>query len=168
MAKVLVAYASKYGSTREVAEAVAAGLREQGHDSDVRAARDVRDVDGYSAVVLGGALYFFRWHRDARRFLARHRRALEHVPVAVFGMGPIEDTAEQFEGARKQVDKALGKHGWLEPASVAVFGGRVDPSGLRFPDNNPAFKSMPPTDIRDWGEIRLWAQELTSSLGLAG
>jgi menaquinone-dependent protoporphyrinogen oxidase len=167
MACVLVAYATKYGATREVADAVAAAFREHGVKADVRPARDVRSLDGYSAVVLGGALYFFRWHSDARRFLARHRKALSKVPAAVFALGPIDDTPDGFADARKHLDGTLTKASWLAPVSVAVFGGRVEPSALRFPDNNPAFKAMPPSDIRDWTAIRAWADSLVEPLGLS-
>ena len=168
MADVLVAYATKYGSTREVAEAVAGALRERRLDVDVRSARDVKDVDGYRAVVLGGALYFFHWRGDAHHFLRRHRAALAGVPVAVFAMGPINDKAEEFTGAREQLDRALAKHGWLSPVSVGVFGGRLDPAGLRFPDNNPAFKRMDLSDVRDWDAVKAWATALPEVFGLSG
>jgi menaquinone-dependent protoporphyrinogen oxidase len=166
MASVLVAYATKYGSTREVAEAVAAELVAKGVDAVARPAGDVRELDGYSAVVLGTALYFFRWRGEAHRFLRRNRRALAGMPVAVFGLGPIEDTPEQFEGARQHLAKGLAKHGWLSPVSSAVFGGKLDPAHLRFPDNNPAFRAMAPLDLRDFDAIRSWADGLVDALDL--
>lgn len=166
MPSVCVAYATTYGSTREVAKAVAAVLEERGIRTEVWPAAEVATLEGFSAVVLGGALYFFRFHRDARRFLSRHRRALDSMPVAVFALGPINDTAEEFEGASSQVARALGKQGWLTPTSVKVFGGKVEPAGLRFPHNNPAMKSMPASDIRDWDEVRAWAEALPEALGL--
>lgn len=166
MASVLVAYATKYGSTREVAEAVVAALLEQGVDAVARPAGEVKDLAGFSAVVLGTALYFFRWRRDAHRFLSRNRSALANLPVAVFGLGPIEDAPEQFEGARGHLDKGLAKHSWLSPASVAVFGGRLDSAHLRFPDNNPAVRQMAPRDLRDWDAIGSWARGLVDPLGL--
>lgn len=167
MASVLVAYATKYGSTREVAEAIAAALQSQGVEAVVRPAGEVKGLEGYSAVVLGTALYFFRWRREAHRFLSRNRAALRDLPVAVFGLGPIEDTPEQFEGARAHLDKGLSKHAWLSPVSVAVFGGRLDPASLRFPDNNPAVRQMGPSDFRDWDAIDLWAVSLVGALGVA-
>jgi menaquinone-dependent protoporphyrinogen oxidase len=170
MASVLVVYATKYGSTQEVAEAVADSLREQGLDVDVRPAADPGGVDRYSAVVVGGALYYFRWMRDARKFLSRHRKTLEHMPVAAFGMGPWnedpEKLAEELADALRQLEKALAKFEWLKPAAVASFGGVFDPAKLRFPDNNPAMKSMPAADARDWDAIRAWSETLPTAFRL--
>ena len=168
MASILVAYATKYGSTQEVAEAIATRLRGRGFTIDVHAARDVDSLDGYDAVVFGGALYFFRLRREGRRFLSRHRKALSRVPVAVFGMGPIEDTEEQYVGARKHLDKSLDKNESISPVAVTVFGGAFDPTGLRFPDANPAMKKLAPTDLRDWVAIEAWADSLPEALGLVG
>jgi menaquinone-dependent protoporphyrinogen oxidase len=166
MAPVLVAYATKYGSTREVAEAIVATLREQGVEAVARPAAEVQDLGAYSAVVLGTALYFFRWRSEAHRFLSHNRPGISGLPVAIFGLGPIEDTPEQFEGARGHLDKGLSKHPWLSPVSVAAFGGRLDPAHLRFPDNNPAFRRMAPSDTRDWDAISAWAHSLVDALGL--
>jgi len=56
MTAVLVAHATKYSSTREVADAIAARLRESGIKTDLRAARELDSLEGYDAVVFGGAL----------------------------------------------------------------------------------------------------------------
>lgn len=165
MTKVLVTYASKYGSTGEVAEAVATALRNRGFDAVVQPAESVTDLNGVSAVVLGVALYFFRWRGSAHKFLKRHQRTLERMPVAVFGLGPLEDTPEQFDGARTHLDKGLAKHAWLTPVAVTVFGGRLDPARLRFPDNNPAMRQMGAVDHRDWDAVGTWAESLVDKLG---
>ena len=86
--KVLVVYATRYGSTQEVAERVAETLRENGLQVDVKPARQVRALEGYRAVVLGAPLYIGRWLKDAHRFLARHQEGLAQRPVAVFALGP--------------------------------------------------------------------------------
>jgi menaquinone-dependent protoporphyrinogen oxidase len=168
MGSVLVAYATKYGSTREVAEAIATRLRERGVNIEVRAARDVDSLDGYDAVVFGGALYFFRLIREGRRFLSRHCKALSQMPVAVFGMGPIEDTDQQYVDARRHLGKSLDKNESIAPLAVTVFGGTLDPTGLRFPDANPATKNLHPVDLRDWEAIEAWADTLPETLGLVG
>jgi menaquinone-dependent protoporphyrinogen oxidase len=85
---VLVAYASKHGTTREVAEFVAHTLERRGLTVEVEEAGRVNTVAHYDAVVVGGDLYMGKLHKDARRLLERHREELAGVALAVFGMVP--------------------------------------------------------------------------------
>ncbi len=164
-ASILVAYATRYGSTREVAEAVAATLRERGLAVDMEPVRQARALDHYEAIVLGAPLYMFHWHKDARRFLARHRRALTGHPVAIFALGPFHADEQEFQGARNQLDKELAKFPWLTPARIGIFGGAFDPQKLTFPHSViPALKKMPASDVRDWSAIRTWTGELAAQL----
>ena len=156
---VLVAYASKHGSTREVAEAIAGALAERGHASELLPAHEVKTVEAYRAVVLGGALYTGRWHRDARAFLKQHRRDLAERPVAVFGLGPRTLAPHEVADSRAQVDKALAAVPEVQPVSLAIFGGVVDPTQLRFP-----FNRMPASDARDWDAIEAWAELVAERL----
>ncbi len=73
---VLVGYATRYGSTQEVAEAVAETLGECGFAVDIQPLREVRTLAGYQAIVLGAPLFMFHWHKEALSFLSRHRAAL--------------------------------------------------------------------------------------------
>ncbi len=152
---ILVTYATKYGSTREVAEAIAETLKQQGAKVEILPARQIRTLGSYSAVVLGAALYMGRWHKDARRFLKRHRAALVHRPVAIFALGPLGHDEKEWQGARAQLDRALAQATWLTPVAVELFGGVINPAKLRFP-----FNRMPAGDARDWTAIRAWASEL--------
>lgn len=163
---VLVGYATRYGSTQEVAEAIAATLHEGGLEVDLRPLREVRTLEGYGAVVLGAALYMYRWHKDARRFLSRHRRALVERSVAVFALGPTHDPhdEQEWQDARKQLDQELANFAWFKPVALELFGGQFDPTKLRFPLNRFA-GSEPATDIRDWEAIRDWAEALYDKLG---
>ena len=162
---ILVGYATRYGSTQEVAEAIAATLREDGLAVDCRPLKEVKTLDGYTAVVVGAPLYMFRWHKDAKSFLSRHRQALLARPVAVFAMGPLKDEAKDWKDVRAQLDKEMLKFPWLAPVAAEVFGGKHDPAKLTFPHNLiPALKQMPATDIRDWTAIRAWALGLAAKL----
>jgi menaquinone-dependent protoporphyrinogen oxidase len=162
--RLLVAYATKHGSVAKVAEFIGATLRQDGLSVDVQPAGAVKTVAGYDAVVLGGALYMGRWHADAKTFLKRHHEALASLPVAIFAMGPLTLEDKDVKGARMQLDRALRPYGDVTPVSVAIFGGAVDPTKLRFP-----FNRMPETDARDWEAIREWALEVETKAGdLAG
>jgi len=162
---VLVGYATRYGSTQEVAEAVAATLRECGLAVDVQPMREVRTLAGYNAVVLGAPLFMFHWHKDALRFLSRHHEDLMERPVAVFALGPVHDPydKQEWQDSRAQLDKELAKFPWFKPITLELYGGKYDPAKLRPPINWFAGKE-PASDLRDWTAIRAWASNLAAKL----
>jgi menaquinone-dependent protoporphyrinogen oxidase len=158
---VLVGFATRYGSTQEVAEAVAEELRGEGLAVEFKGLRDVRSLEGYQGVVVGAPLQMFHWHKDALAFLNRHREALAELRVAVFALGPFNDEEKEWTEVRGQLDKELAKVPWLKPVEVKVFGGKFDPQTLRFPYNLlPGLKKMAPHDIRDWDDIAAWGRGL--------
>ena len=170
MSKILVGYATRYGSTKEVAEAVAATLRERGLEVDSQPVRQVRGLDGYRAVVLGAPLYIGRWLKDMPSFLSHHRQALMERPVAIFTLGPTRAGEGEGQGVRAQLDQELAKFPWLKPVASELFGGKYDPAKLRFPDSllarlpaSPLYQ-MPASDVRDWTAIRAWASSLAAKL----
>jgi menaquinone-dependent protoporphyrinogen oxidase len=156
MRRTLVAYASKHGSTEEVARAIGAQLRDVGHHVDIRDAAVVTDLEPYDAVVLGGSLYMGRWHADARAFLLHHRAAVEERLLAVFALGSRTLDEHDVAESRRQLDNVL-EHLDIHPELVAVFGGVVEPAKLRFPLNR-----MPKSDARDWSAIAAWAGEVAA------
>jgi menaquinone-dependent protoporphyrinogen oxidase len=156
----LVAYATKHGSTREVADAIGEWLRERGFGVDVMEAHATpADLSGYDLVVLGGALYIGRWHHDAVAFLKQHRTELASKPLAVFGMGPAKDEKPAFDAARVQLEQSLARAA-VTPELTAVFGGVVQPKRLRFP-----FSWMPASDARDWAAIESFAKQAAELAG---
>ncbi len=167
--RILVAYATRYGSTGEVADAVGARLRELGHAVEVRPVREVRSLDGHGAVVLGTPFYIGSMLAEAREFLNTNSKALAEMPVAVFALGPIA-ADDNVEAARAQLDGALGKMPWLRPAAAEMFVGKYDPASLRFADRLLAalpaspLHGMTAHDDRDWGAIKAWADSLPAAL----
>ncbi|MBA7531746.1 hypothetical protein ES705_23967 [subsurface metagenome] len=163
--KVLVAYASSYGSTQEIAEVISETLRSKGLAVDLQPIRNVQILKGYSAVVLGAPLYMFHWHKDALRFLSKYRKILEdNLPIVIFAGGPFDKVDENaWDEVRTKFDLELAKFPWLTPVSVKIVGGKFDPAKLRFPYNLiPALKKMPASDLRDWVAIRAWASSLAA------
>ena len=162
---ILVGYATRNGSTREVANAIAVKLREGSIAVDVLPLRAVKALNGYRSVVIGAPLYMFHWHKDARAFLERHHAALLDRVAAVFALGPFNDAEKDWQEVRWQLDRELAKFPWFTPMARVVFGGKFDPSTLGFPYALiPALKKIPACDLRDWAATRDWAGRLSSKL----
>lgn len=160
--KILVAYATRFGSTQEVAETIAAILREAGVEVDTQTMQEVKGLDGYHAVVLGAAIYNTRWHPRAHQFLAEHQEALKQRPTAIFALGPLSTSDIAMQRSRRQLDKELEKHPWLKPAALEMFVGKIDPSKLGFFERIGTTAS----DNRNWSAIRNWAAALPEKLEL--
>jgi menaquinone-dependent protoporphyrinogen oxidase len=157
MSAILVAYATKHGSTREVAEAIGAVAMAEGAEVEVAPAHAVAGpVSRVDLVVLGAPIYSGRWHRDAHRFLKRHRRELAGLPVAVFALGPRRADEEAWQHSWAQLHRALAKRAWLHPVAVGLFGG-ADPAGQGRATRR---------DLRDWTAIGDWTRKaLVSARG---
>ena len=152
---VLVAYGSKHGATREIAEAIAETFRANGADARAESALTA-DPHAAHAVVVGAALYTGRLHPHARRFLERYEDLLADLPVAVFASGPRTLEPEDVTSALRQLRSGLNAAvPQLRPVSVTVFGGAIDPHQLRWP-----LSRMQASDARDWDAVRGWAAEL--------
>ncbi|WP_141933006.1 flavodoxin domain-containing protein [Microbacterium sp. SLBN-146] len=168
MTKVLVAYASKNGSTEEIAEAIADELTSHGLDVTCRSARDsdAKDVD---AVILGSAVYAGRWLRPARRFLKAESDRLRHLPFWIFSSGPFGDQAAHpsEEDLRwQEPHKIISRAQELGVRGHVVFGGRLplEPHGFveaAMVRNTPGENH----DARDWAQIRAWATTVAEELG---
>jgi menaquinone-dependent protoporphyrinogen oxidase len=163
--KVLVGYATRYGSTKEVAEIIARSVSEAGIEVDVCQVRDIKSLTDYKAVILGAPLFMFHWHNDILRFLSTHQRILLDLQVAIFALGPTHDPYDEQEwrDSWSQLNKELEKYSWLKPVEIEMFGGKYDPAKLKFPLKMMA-GNTPGTDIRDFDTIRDWAEKLTIKL----
>jgi menaquinone-dependent protoporphyrinogen oxidase len=158
---ILLAYATRYGSTQEVAETITAALRETELKVDMQPMRYVKTLDNYDAVVLGAAIYNAKWHPDAHHFLSQHQEILVQHPVVIFTLGPLSASEAAKRNSRRQLDSELAKYPWLKPVAVEIFAGKYDPSkpGLGFFD-----RFLPARDLRNWDAIRAWANALSAQL----
>jgi len=162
---VLVAYASKRGSTAEISEAVAEALRDAGLEVDCMESEGVDGLDGYDAVVLGSAVYMKRWRGDAKHFLRKHGKRLAELPFWVFSSGPVGDPDEPQDSSWSEPPRIVKKVEELGARDHVVFGGRLplEPHG---PIEKAMVKGIPPEfhDRRDWDQIRAWATGIGSQL----
>lgn len=158
--KVLVAYASERGGTAEIAEWIGAELLRTGVDAQVSPAGDVTTLDGFDAVVLGGALYAGRWHREARRFVRHHAGALADRPVWLFSSGPLDRSAEEREIAPVPGVAKVARH--VGARGHATFGGRLDPGARGFLASRIAQRAS--GDHRDRDRVRAWTDAIADDL----
>jgi len=160
---VLVAFATKYGSTEETARMVGAVMGAEGFEVDVYPVNKVPLWKPYSAVVLAAALYMGRLHKDARLFVAGGREELSHVPVALIVPGPVSSDQKDWASAQQQLDKELARWPWLHPVAQKIVGGKWDPakSGAMV---RWMLRKVQSADARDWNAIRGWARELAAKL----
>jgi menaquinone-dependent protoporphyrinogen oxidase len=157
---ILVTFGSKRGGTEGLAAMVADGLRQEGFTVDVIAAPAAKEVDGYEAVIVGGALYAFRWHRDARRFTKRHTRQLRLRPTWFFSSGPVDESATQ-----KDIPPVKGVQALMDRVQAnghVTFGGRLAPDAKGFPASAMAKKKA--GDWRDPEQVRTWTHQVATHL----
>jgi menaquinone-dependent protoporphyrinogen oxidase len=163
MARILVAYASKKGSTAEIAQSVAKELQVSGHTVDAVEIAQGASPAGYDAVVIGGPMYMGKID-GVGKFVKRHSTELARVPVAGFVVCLAAATKDP-EGMAL-AEKAL--HGALDPirpVAEKVFAGRLDPEKLSWFQNWITKKVKSPVgDFRDWAAIAAWAKELPGLL----
>ena len=153
---VLVVYGSKRGGTAELARTVGKAFAERGWSVEVRPASDVSTVTGADAVVVGGALYFNRWHRDAVRFVKQHAETLRDLPVWFFSSGPLDDSARSGDIAAVPQVEALAAS--IEIKGHMTFGGRLLPDAKGFLAGRMAKTTA--GDWRDPQQVREWVHQI--------
>ena len=158
--RVLIAYGSKRGGTAGLATMIGDDLTDAGFDTVVKPAREVKAIDDFDAVVVAGALYASRWHRDARRFVRRHAAALQEKPVWFVSSGPLDDSAAQGDiPPIKQVAAAMSKIG---ARGQTTFGGRLEADAKGFPASAMAKKNA--GDWRDPSHVHRWTSGVAANL----
>jgi len=102
MAKVLVVYATRTSSTKEIADLVAEGIRFTGVEAVVAEVKEIKseaDLEGYDGYVFGSPTY--------------HGEMLQSMKTMLF-------LAEKANLAGK-VGGAFGAHGWSTEAQDRVY-----------------------------------------------
>jgi menaquinone-dependent protoporphyrinogen oxidase len=170
VSNVLVVYASAHGSTKGVAERIAARLGERGARVEVRPLDEVDDIEAYDTVILGSAVYSQSWIPNASEFLRRNADVLADRRVWLFSVGSFGDTHRGIGRLMKKEPRDIEEiQQAVHPLDYRVFAGAIERDqwplvsrlffhtfGGRFGDN------------RDWPEIDAWADGIAQRLGTSG
>lgn len=158
---VLVAYATKMGSTAGIAEAIGTELRRHGHQVDVRQVAAVDSITGYDAVVVGSAIYLRRWRPEAVAFLRKHADELRDRQVWLFHSGPVGEDRDQSQSMPRTVRRIAHRIG-ARPAMT--FAGSLDPATAKgFLARRLATGSLA-GDSRDWTLIAAWSEDVAATI----
>jgi menaquinone-dependent protoporphyrinogen oxidase len=177
--KVLVAYASKAGSTKGIAEFIGEKLRERGVVVDVQEVSSVHGAEGYDAFVIGSAVYMFHWTKEAKQFVLRNKTLLASRPVWLFSSGPVglQETDSKGRNLRdvtvsgpKEADELMEAARARDHRVFfgALYGNKLGgATGFIFKlirRNKATRESMPDGDFRDWNEIEAWTNNIAGAL----
>lgn len=168
--KILVTYASRAGSTAEIAEAIGKTLRGDGARVDVLPVKEVSDLSSYRAVIVGSPIRGSKWLPEAMQFVQAHRSELAKKPFATFtvsitlAMSNIDQYRQAVTGWTAPV-RAL-----VRPVCEGLFPGVLDFTKLPVTFDTlklrlvVALGIFPKDDRRDWNAIRAWTESLSPLL----
>jgi menaquinone-dependent protoporphyrinogen oxidase len=160
--KLLVTYASKYGSTGGVADAIGKELCSKDVATDVVLIKNASNVGSYQGVVIGSAIYMGKWMAEAVDFVKKNQDILSQIPVAYFlvCMTLSQPTEKNRAEVLSYMDSILEAVPKIKPVNIGTFAGALDYKNLSWL-NKKIVKSKGALegDFRDWNAIRTWAQE---------
>jgi len=175
--RILVAYGSACGSTREIAEFIGRALSGLAADVvvDVESADNAGDPANYDAVIVGSAIRYDRWMPETRSFIKKHEETLSRLPVAYFlvCLAVSGGTAKTERQTLAYADKVRALAPSISPMSFGRFAGKLD--YRRLPLLTRLFcrglfliMRVHEGDYRDWDAIEAWANNLHSEFPRMG
>ncbi len=164
--KILITYATKAGSTLEIAAVIGESLSKRGFAVDVKPVSENPPLDGYQAVLMGSAIRMGSWLPEAVDFVRKNQSALQQLPTSIFTVHMLNYKDDETSRAARQAYTAPVRE-LLPNADEVFFRGKLDYKTLSFFDRLIAkiveTPDNPPGDFRNWDEIRNWSQSVFAS-----
>ena len=170
---ILVAFATRYGSTEQIAGFIGERLRAEGLQPTVEPVESIHHVDPYDAFIIGSGVYIGHWLKPGVQFVRKHRDVLATRPTWLFSSGPLgpqSTKAHEATGAGSAEPAELTEfREAIRPRDHQVFDGALDPTrlglGHKLIRAMPAGKALLPAgDFRDWPAIEAWAADIATQL----
>ena len=164
--KILITYASRSGSTAEIAEAIGERLTQGGIQIDVLPMQEVKDLSAYWAVIAGSPIRNSKWLPEAIQFVETHRSMLSQKPFATFTVSitlAMSNTEQYRQAVTKWIQPVRAQ---VKPVSEGLFAGRLDFSKLPINWDTLKLRAVvalgifPKEDRRDWKAIHAWAESI--------
>jgi menaquinone-dependent protoporphyrinogen oxidase len=158
---VLVATASRHGSTLDIGDEIGRILAHRGITVTDLSVDEVDSVAGYDAVLLGSAVYAGHWLTEAVDFVNRHAADLAQRPVWLYSSGPVGDPPMPQEPS----GDIAGVVAQSKARGHRLFAGRLDPERLGLGERLIVrVLRAPKGDFRDWPAIDEWANAVADEL----
>lgn len=173
--RALICYGSRFGSTAEISERIAEVLRKHDVTVDVVNLKSdkVRNLGSNDLVVIGSGIQMGKWTKEALKFIKKNREELSRMKVAIFVSCLSAAEPDKCTQARREyLDFISQDFPEIQPVSMSLFGGLIDSSRgniVTRPIMRALIRSMTESDdettpesidMRDWEQIRLWAESL--------
>jgi menaquinone-dependent protoporphyrinogen oxidase len=164
--RFLIAYASKCGSTAEIAESMGKVLVTRGCEVDILPVNQVKSMDAYDGIVAGSAVRVGAWLPEAVNFVKDNQTTIQKIPTAIFTVHGLNwENTSASEALRKNYTNAIKQV--ITPVDEVFFAGKIDYSTMTFLEKMLC-KTVKAAeeDRRDWGVINGWAAEIPGRLHL--
>lgn len=162
--RIIVTYATRAGSTAEIAAAIGKVLSERGFSVDVKPLKDLPDLNGYQAAIIGSAIRMGNWLPEAVEFVKTNQQGLNQMPVSLFTVHML-NTGEDETSRSARLAYLNAVRPMLSSAEEVFFSGKMDFSRLSFMDRLVAkMVKAVESDQREWEKIRQWAQTTLSQV----
>lgn len=172
--KVLICYGTRYGSAGEIAENIGEILRNRGATVEVVNLKKekVKNLEKFDVVIIGSGIQMGKWTKEPLKFLKKNRETLSRKKIALYVSCMSAAEQEKCTQARiDYLDTVIASFPEIEPVSMGLFGGLLDPSRgnfmtkkimqalmTEFTEEGEEFPER--VDLRDWEQIRIWTENL--------
>ena len=158
--KYLVTYATKLGSTTEIARVIGKTISQKGIMVDVTPIQNVTTISNYAKIIIGSAVRMGSWLPEAMNFVKKQQNHLKNIPTAIFTVH-ILNQGDDPESEKERLAYTIPIREIVAPKTEAFFPGKIDSAELSFLERL-LFKAVksPSGDFRNWEEIQDWAKHL--------
>lgn len=166
MKPYLIAYSSKAGSTKEIAQYMASTLQSAGYNAVAEELSKVKSLSAYGGIIIGAPVYVGNWHKEAKQFVKEHAASIKAIPHAIFMVGMrIHDASKKSE-----IDQILAtERSLLSIIDEGRFAGKLDYKKLNwFSRSMCKIMGAKEEDKRDWEKIKLWSIQMAQGFEKKG
>ncbi|MHA2142169.1 MAG: flavodoxin domain-containing protein [Candidatus Thorarchaeota archaeon] len=176
--RVLIGYGSRYGSTAEIAEAMAKTAQKSGNHVDlINLRKEVPPIplEDYSLVVIGSGIQTGRWTKEPLELIKNNLDSLSKTKVAIFVVCGYAASPDKCDFAQSEfLDKIVIEYPDLAPISTGLFSGVFDFSKYNFAvkalvksmvksQMEPGQEVPEKIDYRDWEMVNDWITKLVDT-----